>query len=182
MGRVRRRGSRVRVDLEAVEAGLLADLARQTIDLLGGDPEPAGDPLERLVGMSGAQVDQPDDPALKRLLPDAYSDDADAASEFRRLTDSDLRAAKVAALQQVLDDLEGAADRAVRAELTDEAAESWLHALADVRLALGTRLDVSEDMTAEREALAPEDPRAQELMIYDWLSWLQESLVLVASS
>jgi hypothetical protein len=182
MGRVRRRGSLVRVDLEPVEAGLLASLARQVVDLLGGDPEPSEDPLQRIVGMPTAQrVAAPEDPVLRRLLPDGYADDPDAANEFRRLTDNDLRAEKVAALEQVLDSLDGTTEHEVRVELNEPDAELWLHALADVRLALGTRLDVTEEMTDQRHHLPPEDPRAQELMVYDWLSWLQESLVEAVS-
>jgi hypothetical protein len=54
-------------------------------------------------------------------------------------------------------------------------ADAWLRALNDLRLVLGTRLDVQEDMLLDD--LRPDDPRASGLAIYGWLSWLQEQLV-----
>jgi hypothetical protein len=59
--------------------------------------------------------------------------------------------------------------------LTQEQAEAWLTALNDLRLVLGTRLDVSDDPHLER--LRPDDPDAVELSVYAYLSWLQEQLV-----
>jgi hypothetical protein len=63
-----------------------------------------------------------------------------------------------------------------RVELTAPQAEAWLTAVNDVRLALGTALEVSEDLP---EALPPDDPRADHLPVYHWLTWLQDSLVTV---
>ena len=59
-------------------------------------------------------------------------------------------------------------------KLTLEQADAWLSALNDVRLALGTALDVSEDMPDE---LAPDDPRAGHLGVYHWLTYVQDGLV-----
>jgi hypothetical protein len=59
-------------------------------------------------------------------------------------------------------------------ELTPEQADAWLAALNDVRLALGTALDVSEDMPDE---LPPDDPRAAHLGVYHWLTFVQDALV-----
>jgi hypothetical protein len=59
--------------------------------------------------------------------------------------------------------------------LTAEEAQAWLTALNDLRLVLGTRLDVSEDTFLDR--LDAGDPRAPELALYAYLSWLQEQLV-----
>src|ERR1700712_3824192 len=61
-------------------------------------------------------------------------------------------------------------------ELTVPQAEAWLTAVNDVRLALGTALEVSEDMP---EHLPPDDPRTDHLPVYHWLTWLQDSLVTV---
>ena len=58
--------------------------------------------------------------------------------------------------------------------LTEEQADSWLGALNDVRLALGTALDVTEDMPDE---LPEDDPRSPHLGVYHWLTWVQETLI-----
>ena len=62
-----------------------------------------------------------------------------------------------------------------RHSLSKEQAESWLTALNDLRLVLGTRLGVTEEMFLE--AVDPRDPRAPEMALYVYLSWLQEQLV-----
>ena len=187
MGSVRRKGALVRVGLEPAEVGLLRTLVGQVLELLGprdpGDPaEPAADsaPLEQLAGMSMQPVDAPTDPALQRLLPDAYPEDDEAAGEFRRLTDADLRTAKRGALQQIVDSLD-AADHtrsgASRLSLDEGTATAWLPALTDVRLAVASRLGIDEGVDLERLSVEPGTPRFQEIALYDWLSWLQEALV-----
>lgn len=171
MASVERSGAVVRISLDADEVAVLANLADQVVTMLAPDDAPDADPLEELVGMSSAPVAAPDDPALQRLLPDAYADD-DAAVEFRRLTDTELRGVKVAALQRVVTDIgAGAADVA----LDPEATEAWLQALNDVRLVVGTRLDVQEDTWSRR--IKADDPRAPLFMVYDWLTALQDRLV-----
>jgi Domain of unknown function (DUF2017) len=64
--------------------------------------------------------------------------------------------------------------RGGRVRLSDEQAKAWLSALNDVRLALGTVLEVTEDMPDE---LASDDPRAPHLVVYHWLTWVQDSLI-----
>lgn len=66
-----------------------------------------------------------------------------------------------------------------RVELAPAEAEAWLMAVNDVRLALGTALEVAEDMP---EQLPPDDPRTDHLPVYHWLTWLQDSLVGVLSA
>ena len=61
--------------------------------------------------------------------------------------------------------------------LTSDEAQAWLGALNDLRLALGTRLDVTEDWHAQAAALDPDDPALVLFSVYDWLSMLQELLV-----
>jgi hypothetical protein len=184
MGSVRRRGDSVRVFLEPAEVTLLVHLTSQTHALLSDADVtgPATDDaaLEALVGMSLEAVEPPTDPALRRLLPDAYRDDADAAEEFRRLTDKDLRATKRGDLSQIVTDLTDKATPhrgGVRVELSDDDVAAWLPALTSIRLALGTRIDVTEDMEAERETLPVDSPRYAEIATYDWLSWLQDAMV-----
>lgn len=177
MASVRRRGGIVRVTLDDEEAALLASLAGEVVALLDPPDATSSDALEELVGISDRPVPLPEDPALRRLLPDAYRDDAAAAAEFRRLTDIELRTGKTAALRRIATDV---AQPPVVA-LDDEGVERWLHGLNDIRLAFGTRLEVGEDIDAERASRSPEDPHYAALAVYDWLTWLQESLVRVGT-
>jgi Domain of unknown function (DUF2017) len=166
------------VRLDPQERSVLAALLGAVRTLLAPDDDPAvdTDPLATLVGMTQSPVDLPDDPVLLRLLPDAYGDPEQAA-EFRRLTDSELRTGKAAAIDRVLDDV--AADR-IELDL-DEGVGMWLQAINDVRLVLGTRLDVTEDWTETLSELPADDPRVPLYGFYDWLSILQETLVLSAT-
>ncbi len=180
-----RRG--VVVSFDEVEASLLRHLVGEVRDLLtDGEPllPPAGRTgglpsdaeLSALTGL-GAEPDDsgpPSDPALARLLPDGYRDDTEAAGEFRRLTESSLRRDKVTAAERLLATLP--ADGAGEVRLDPETTESWLATINDVRLALGTRLDVTEEM-AEPD---PEDPDAPAYVVYLWLTELQGVLIEVA--
>ena len=116
----------------------------------------------------------PEDPVLARLLPDAYGDDPDAAGEFRRYTEPGLRSGKVAAARTVLATLPATGGR-VRLSAGD--AEAWLRSLNDVRLALGVVLGITEDYEREFASLDSEDPRGAYIHIYDFLTFLQETLV-----
>jgi hypothetical protein len=115
----------------------------------------------------------PEDPVLARLFPDAYHEDNQAAAEFRRYTEVGLREGKIAAATAVLDGL-GAGGEIV---LDSEQAQDWLRALNDLRLALGTRLEITEEMHEKLADLDPDDPHYPAYAAYDWLSFLQESLV-----
>ncbi len=110
----------------------------------------------------------PGDDDLRRLFPPAYEGDEDGESEYRRLMDDELVAGRRNALRVLEDTVDG--DR-----LRDEEAHAWLGALNDLRLVLGTRLGVTEELY-ERD-FDPRDPRAEELAVYLYLSWLQEQFV-----
>ena len=142
----RRPGGDIRLRLPRDERALLRSLPGQ---------------LRRLL------VEAPDDPSLERLFPPAY-DDVESEAEYRRLMGDELLEGRRRALRVIEDTLDH--DR-----LTTEQAESWLTGLNDLRLVLGTRLDVSDDMLLER--LRPDDPNAFEVSLYAYLSWLQEQLV-----
>ena len=168
------RGGAVRADLSPVEVDVLVAVATDLLVLLGEEDEQDADPLAALVGMSDGPVERPDDPALARLLPDAYGDDDAAATEFRRFTEGDLRAAKRANATVLLATLAPLADTGGRLTIDRDEADAWLGCLNDLRLVLGTRLDVTE----ETDLLpAGDDPRAHALQVYGWLGWLQESLL-----
>jgi hypothetical protein len=190
VGSIRRRGRRVRVMLDGDEVALVLGLISSVDELLsdGEEPSTALDPpddeteaLEQLFSSPVGPVEPPRDPALLRLLPDGYRNDDDAAGEFRRLTESGLRATKRAALQRVVDDLAAGEavpkDGGVRVDLDEAAAEAWLPAIADLRLVFGTRIGVTEDMDDERDAVPEGSKRFAELAVYDWMSWLQDAIV-----
>ncbi|MFD0853082.1 DUF2017 family protein, partial [Actinomadura adrarensis] len=105
-------------------------------------------------------------------------DDGEAAGEFRRYTEMGLRDGKRQAALTVLESLEADPDD-VDVVLDEEKAQIWLRALNDVRLALGTRLDITEEWYEEIEDLDPRDPRTPMYAAYDWLTMLQENLVRV---
>jgi Domain of unknown function (DUF2017) len=108
-----------------------------------------------------------DDPALRRLFPPAY-DDAELEQEYRELTRGQLTSGR----EQALELLEATVDNT---GLSREEADSWLRALNDVRLVLGTELDVTEDL--DWDALDHDDPRLPGLSLYAYVSWVQEQLV-----
>ena len=169
----------------ASEADLLRSLAGQLIELLRNEEATpgSGDPLEEMFDFTGP-TSEPDDPVLARLFPSAYPDDDEAAADFRRFTEGTLRNGKAAAAGTVIDSLEqaGLADEPeegvfIDVELDPPAVMSWLRSFTDMRLAIATRLGVEEGDEDYWESLPPDDPRAQVHDIYDWLGFLQETLV-----
>lgn len=169
------RGARVRLvaTLDAQEAGVLAGLVGEIRQMLAGraDESPA-DELAELTGMRTGPSTRPDDRVLARLLPDFTTEDAALAGGLRSLHEPELIAAKDAAAAAVLETLP---EDGGRVELTVEQADAWLAALNDVRLALGTALDVSEDMPEE---LPADDPRGPHIGVYQWLTFVQDGLVM----
>jgi hypothetical protein len=132
----------------------------------------SGDERELLRGLPGelrSLLDaDPADSALRRLFPPAYEDDPEDEDEYRRLMRDELLDGRRAALAT----LETTADRD---RLSEEEVHAWIGALNDLRLVLGTRLDVTEEVY-EGE-LDPRDPHAHELAVYGYLTWLQDYLV-----
>jgi Domain of unknown function (DUF2017) len=107
------------------------------------------------------------DPSLRRLFPHAH-EDPEREEEYRGLVRDQLLTGRQRALA-TLDETVG------RETLTAEEAEAWLTALNDARLMLGTRLDVTEE--TDFGAIDREDPDAQDLVVYAFLTWLQGELV-----
>jgi Domain of unknown function (DUF2017) len=110
---------------------------------------------------------EPGDPSLRRLFPPAYDDDRDEEG-YRALMGGELLGGRREALGLL-------ARTAEQERLSAEEADAWLRALNDLRLVLGTRLDVQED--TRLDDLRPDDPRASGLAVYGYLSWIQEQLV-----
>jgi len=178
---------------------LLDTLFADVVRLLAAEHRPSQDPLAVAMGLAdlgtGEDVERPTDPALIRLFPDASADDPAMAAEFRRFTERGLRRTKVEGLQAVRRTLaRGEPDEELRLRLDDDDARAWVVALTDLRLVLADRLGVRTDADAEalhaRVARSehssddPDDPDAPEpdewlAMVYDFVSWLQESLTEV---
>ncbi len=185
-----RRSGRVIATFTGFEADLLRSLASQLVELLRNEeamPQ-ATDPLEAMMDFSGP-TSAPEDPVLARLFPTAYREDEEAAAEFRRFTEAALRDGKAAAACTIIDGLEEAGlppqleeeGLMIDVELDPETAEIWMRSFTDLRLALATRLGVEEGDDDYWAALPDEDPRAQAHDIYDWVGYLQETLVRALS-
>ncbi|UYQ62344.1 DUF2017 domain-containing protein [Streptomyces peucetius] len=183
-------GGGASVRLDEVEVAILRSLAVQLLELIGPGDEPAEgeDPLAALFAEGPSEP--PSDPALARLFPEAYADpeagtpDEElraASSEFRRFTEKDLRTRKrddALAVVKTLDSLGTVGDDGAVLELGSDDCLHWLGALNDLRLTIGTRLDVGEeDENAALYRLPDSDPRKPMVMAYLWLGALQETLV-----
>ena len=170
----------------AFEADLLRSLAAQLIELLRNESatqDIAADSLEDLLDFSGP-TREPDDPVLARLFPTAYPEDEEAAAEFRRYTESDLRNGKAAGAAAVIDTLEDAGLPAepqdglfIDVELDRQTAITWMRSFTDMRLAIATRLGIEDGDEDLWYSLPDDDPRAQVHDIYEWVGYLQETLV-----
>jgi hypothetical protein len=168
------RGGKARLvgTFDAQEATILRGLVGEIRQMLAGrSADNPADELAVLTGMRTGPSTRPDDRVLARLLPDFTTEDADLAAGLRSLHEPELIEAKDAAAALVQETLPAAGGRI---ELTPDLADSWLTALNDVRLALGTALDVSEDMPEE---LPLDDPRSAHLGVYHWLTFVQDALV-----
>ncbi len=186
--RHRRSGASV-ATFTAFEADLLRSLAGQLIELLRNEAATTrpGDALEDLLDFSGPTT-EPEDPVLARLFPTAYPDDEEAAGDFRRFTESTLRDGKADAAAAIIDTLEEAGlppepvdGLFIDVELDPQSAMIWMRSFTDMRLAIATRLGVEEGDEEYWASLPDDDPRAQVHDIYDWLGYLQETLVQAAT-
>ncbi|WP_139977784.1 DUF2017 domain-containing protein [Nocardioides litoris] len=181
-----RRSRRAIATFTGFEADLLRSLAGQLVELLRNEAATVDerDPFEALMDFSGPTA-PPEDPVLARLFPTAYPDDEEAAAEFRRFTEGSLRDGKARAASEVIDALEEAGlpplleedGLMIDVELDEAAAMTWLRCFADVRLALATRLGVEEGDEEMWYSLPDDDPRSQAHDIYEWVAYIQETLV-----
>lgn len=147
--------------LARIEAEHLRDLVTQFIELVNGTPS--------------------DDPAVARLTPEAYPDDAEASREFRSITRGDLlhrRARDAQTVRQSLDAVlsEPGDDelRPVDVALADEAIDPWLRTLTALRLVIATRLGIATEEDHDQD-----DPR---FSVLDWLGYRLDGLVQAADS
>jgi hypothetical protein len=182
-----RRSNRIIATFTGFEADLLRSLASQLVELLRNEaavPRDDVDPMAALMDFSGP-TQAPEDPVLARLFPTAYPDDEESAAEFRRFTEGTLRDGKAAAAVTIIDVLEEAGlppeltedGLMIDVELDQPTAETWMRSFTDLRLALGVRLEVEEGDEGYWHSLPDDDPRAQAHDIYEWVGYLQETLV-----
>ena len=141
--------------------------------------------LRQVAGELGALLDTApkvsprEDPVLDRLYPRAYLDPTEESAEedWQALVHDELVRAREDALSVFLGSLARARSRFGRLEvdLSPEEAEAWLSVFNDARLALGTRLEVTEDL--DPGAVPRNHPEAAAYAVYWWLGWAQEHLV-----
>ena len=153
---------RVSLEITRIEAAHLVGLVSQFIELLEDSSSASGDP------------------AVYRLVPDAYRDDAEAAQEFRDLTENDLLSRRRSDAGLVLASLSEAAEipddpespllvEQADIRLDPESVQAWLRTLAAIRLVLATRLGIGDADDHDED-----DPR---FGIYDWLGYRLHGLV-----
>lgn len=193
MRKFKRRGGSLSTHLSSYEVDLLASLVNQLVEMVSdGQPEE----FQAAVDSQAEEPDDPfaawardlrvdpdaseisEDPVLQRLFPNAYPHDAAAASDFRRFTERDLRTKKVTEATVVLRRLAETSQGTVELRIPYDEVDAWLRTLTSVRLAVATRLGITDAESAEQLAeLAEEDPRAFMLSVYDWLAFAQETLI-----
>jgi hypothetical protein len=148
------RSGEVVARLDPAEAGIVGLLLDQLEQLLDADAD-----------------DVRGDPVMARLLPDGHRSDPELAADYRDLTESSLREGKTDDLAMVRASLPAGGGEV---RLDRDQAAAWLRSTNDLRLALGTRLDVTEDTEPPDD---PADEQDQQLAVYYWLTALQGSLV-----
>ena len=143
----RRRNGTFRIQLPVEERALLRALPGQLRNLL---------------------TTSPSDPSLGRLFPPAYPVDPENEEEYRDLVGDDLLQGHLAALQT----LEDTADAE---ELDEEQVMAWMRSLNQLRLVIGTRLDVDDESSGHLPD--PTEPDAELRSVFLYLGWLQEQVV-----
>ena len=152
MNPFRAKGTLVVARIDPAEAGILGLLLDQLEQLLDAD-------------------EVADDPVLQRLFPDGHRGDAEIAADYRDMTEESLRGGKAGDLATVRATLPLGGGEV---RLDREQAGAWLRTTNDVRLALGVRLDISEDTEPPDD---PAEDEGQQLAVYYWLTAVQGSLV-----
>ena len=128
--------------------------------------------LPQLRALVTESAEGPLDPSVSRLFPTAYAGDHQLETEFQELVHGDLVAKRLATIDVIADTLE--ADSLDEDQLT-----AWMGAVNDIRLVLGTRLDVTDE--TDFDDLDPDDPETPLLAAYSYLGWLLESIVVALS-
>jgi Domain of unknown function (DUF2017) len=165
------------------EADLLKNLVTALMGLLDErESSSPADELEEITGIKTGNSEPPRESTLRRLLPDFHKSDEDDSSAdtseslnaaLRSLHEPEIIDAKRVAAQELLDTLP---DGGGRFELTEDGANAWIAAVNDIRLTLGVLLEIGPEGP---DRLPDDHPLAPHYDVYQWLTVLQEYLVLV---
>jgi hypothetical protein len=183
----RRRGV-ITTDLSSYEVDLLVSLINQLVELVsdghperyttGSQPEESFDDLVRDLEVQRQPPEEPQDPVLKRLFPNAYPDDPTASGDFRRFTEHTMREKKISDAAVVLHRLAETEQGTRPLRIPPDETEAWLRTLTSVRLAVATRLGITDAEAADAlNDLPDDDPRAFMASVYDWLGFAEETLI-----
>ena len=173
------------VALSNDELHILINLVEQLLELLGErnfthhyqSDDPFAQLMAASIGNLESRIEQPEDPVLRRLLPDAYTD-PESAAEFRKYTESSLRLVKQTHLMYLREQLVFPVDHELpKADIAVTDPTQWLIAINDLRLALAVRLDIKTDSFAEYEKMKDSDRQKPLFAVYFWLGSIQESLI-----
>jgi Domain of unknown function (DUF2017) len=142
-------GDRFTVHVSRGVRGLLVELCRQSRALLEAE-------------------DPSSDPAVSRLFPPAYPDDPLQNLEY----EANLGAAPRSGKLEALDVVERTANAST---LTEDELLAWIGVVNDLRLVLGTRIEITEEATDEDFPTG--DPRHETYRVYQFLGFLLQELL-----
>ncbi|MCW4352137.1 DUF2017 domain-containing protein [Hoyosella sp. YIM 151337] len=178
-------GLRLRSQIDAHEAKVLRSVVQSVVAML--DERESGSPhdeLEELTGLRTGATTPPENSVLARLLPEFHRQDEEAPGKTERPDDVASLNSALRSLNEplIIEEKRGVASVLLdtvppeggKISLTPEQADAWISAVNDARLALGTMLEISHETPEE---IDPNDPRAPQLGVYHWLTWIQDSLV-----
>ena len=175
----------ITITLSNDELHILINLVEQLLELLGEanfiHHYQSDDPFAQLMfaamGNIQSPVEQPEDPVLRRLLPNAYAD-AESSAEFRKYTENSLRTAKQKHLFYLRQQLLSAVEKElVKADIQVTDPSAWAIAINDLRLALAVRLDIEQSSCEKYELMPSSDPQKPLFAVYFWLGGLQERMI-----
>ena len=173
------------VALSNDELHILINLVEQLLELLGErnfthhyqSDDPFAQLMAAVVGNLESTIEQPDDPVLRRLLPNAYAD-PESAAEFRKYSESSLRSFKQTQLMYLREQLVFPVDHELpKADIAVSDPARWLVAINDLRLALAIRLDIKQDSYELYDLMKDDDLQKPLFAVYFWLGGIQESLI-----
>lgn len=167
------------------ELHILINLVEQLLELLGErnfthhyqSDDPFAQLMNATLGNIQSPIEQPDDPVLRRLLPNGYAD-PESAAEFRKYTEGSLRTLKQKHLLYLREQLVFPVDHELpKADVKITDPTQWLIAINDLRIALAVRLEIDENGYEKYEVMLDSDPQKHLFAVYYWLGGIQENLI-----
>jgi hypothetical protein len=173
------------VALSNDELHILINLVEQLLELLGErnfthhyqSDDPFAQLMAATLGNIQSPIEQPDDPVLRRLLPNGYAD-PESAAEFRKYTEGSLRTLKQKHLLYLREQLVFPVDHELpKADISITDPTQWLIAINDLRIALAVRLEIDGDGYEKYESMLDSNPQKHLHAVYYWLGAIQENLI-----